>query len=89
MLSQRALRESHTHLNGDPLWVSAKQHAADAVGANRDLPLQRIDGSCNWFKSGSDQLKHDFKDHGLIKTEFLIFESFASQGFQKLSFGFY
>lgn len=29
------------------------------------------------------------KDYGLIKTEVLIFENLAEQGFQKSSFGFY
>jgi hypothetical protein len=37
-------------------------------------------------------IKHDCdgtKDHGLIKTQNLIFASPAEQGLQKLNFGFY
>jgi hypothetical protein len=43
----------YTNLNGDPLRISAKQHAADVVGANRHSPLQRMNGSCNLVKSAS------------------------------------
>jgi hypothetical protein len=53
----------------------------------RNLTLDYVNSIAPFQLRGAQLKWH--KDRGLIKTEFLIFESPAEQGFQKLSFGVY